>query len=151
MFCIVWGYCFLSEDPTTPLSHNPIVAARPLHPSILDSLLSDCIDQVLGDLIGGRAREALYDYMERNYAVAREDIPENLGKFVALTEEICGRGSRTIARCIMRRLWQRLGWAFVDMADFTFSDFMELTRARMARESLEKAKDALTSESLSRQ
>ncbi|MGD0176465.1 MAG: hypothetical protein ABSC50_06545 [Candidatus Bathyarchaeia archaeon] len=102
-------------------------------------MLSDCIDQVLSDLVGGKAKEAFYDYMERNYAVAREDIPRNFGKFYTLTEEVCGKGSRTIARCIMKRLWQRLGWTFEDMPDFMFSDFLETTRARIARELVEKA------------
>lgn len=115
-------------------------------------MLSDCIDQVLSELIGNKAKEALYDYMERNYAVAREDIPRNFGKFFTLTEEICGKGGKTIARFIMKRLWQRLGWAFADMPDFTFSEFLDATRARITKEAIEKGKASLTtSENLSRE
>ncbi len=140
-FKIIRGHCSLPEDPPVQLSHNPVISgSKSLQTtSTLDSLLSDCIDQVLSDLVGGKAKEAFYDYMERNYAVAREDIPRNFGKFYSLTEEVCGKGSRTIARCIMKRLWERLGWTFVDMPDFMFSDFLETTRARIARELVEKA------------
>lgn len=140
-FNIIRGHCSLPEDPSVQLSHNPLISgSKSLQAtSTLDSLLSDCIDQVLSDLVGGKAKEAFYDYMERNYAVAREDIPRNFGKFYTLTEEVCGKGSRTIARCIMKRLWQRLGWTFEDMPDFMFSDFLETTRARIARELVEKA------------
>lgn len=141
------GHYSLPEDSPVQLTHNPLISSsESLHAtSTLDSLVSDCIDQVLSDLVGAKAKEAFYDYMERNYAVAREDIPRNFEKFYTLTEEVCGKGSRTIARCIMKRLWQRLGWAFVDMPDFKFSDFLETTRARIARGAVGKGKAGLTS------
>lgn len=146
-------YCSLPKYPLIEVSRDPLTSSsRPLYASTtLDSLLSDCIDQVLSELVGCKAKEALYDYMERNYAVAREDIPRNFSKFFTLTEEVCGKGSKTIARCVMKRLWQRLGWAFVDMPDSTFSVLLEITQARVAREVIEKAKASLTSEGLLRQ
>jgi hypothetical protein len=132
--------CFMPGDPTTQLTRNPIVSRMGTPSATLDSLLSDCIDQVLSDLIGNKAKEALYDYMERNYALSREGIPRDFGKFFALTEEICGSASKTIARCIMRRLWERLGWS--DMPDFVLSDFLDATRARMAKEAIERQRPA---------
>ena len=118
----------------------------------VEALLGDCIDHVLSEVLGIKAKEAIYDYMERNYAVAREGIPTNMSNFFTLTQETLGSGSRTIARCIVRRMWEELGWAFPDTPDLEFWDYLETARARMARETVGITKVSLTtSKSLSSQ
>jgi hypothetical protein len=109
----------------------------------LESLLGESIDHVLGDLLGRKAREAIYDYMGRHYSVFREDIPRNTEKFFAVTEAIFGKGSKTIAKCVTKRLWELLGWKFVEIQGFEFSDYMEAAKARNARELVEKAKASM--------
>lgn len=111
-----------------------------LNAKTLDSLLADSMDQVLGELLGKKAKEAIYDCLERNYLVARDDIPKDIEKFFSLTEEVFGKGSKTIARCIMKRLWEQLGWKFTDVPGFEFSDYLEAARGRIAREVLDKAR-----------
>jgi hypothetical protein len=140
------------EQETYRLQGNPLneptargpVAEDSVTPGLsaktLDSLLGDSMDQVLDELLGRKAKEAIYDYLERNYLVARDDIPKNIEKFLSLAQEVFGKGSRTIARCIMKRLWEQLGWKFVDVPGFDFSDYLEAARARIAREVLEKAR-----------
>ncbi len=135
-----------NRNPITSGSAPPYTNTR-----TVDSLFSDCLDQVLTDILGRRAKEAIYDYMERNYAVAREDIPKKIENFFMLTEELFGKGSKTIARCIMTRLWRQLGWKFIEIPGFEFPDYLEVARARIAREVVEKAKVTFTSETLSRQ
>ncbi len=131
----------LRQGPDSLVTGDSV--ARYLNPKTLDGLLVDSIDQVLSDVLGRKAKEAIYDYMERNYQVAREDIPRNIENFFALMEEVFGRGSKTIARCIMKQLWQQLGWKFTDIPGFEFSDYLEAARARIAREVVEKAKTGL--------
>jgi hypothetical protein len=110
----------------------------------IEALLGDCIDHVLCEVLGIKVKEAIYDYMERNYAVAKKDIPTNMGKFFTLTEEALGSGSRTLARCIVKRMWQQLGWTFTDMPGLEFWDYLEIARARMAREAAGITKVGLT-------
>ena len=117
----------------------------------IEALLGDCIDHVLREVLGNKAKEAIYDYMERNYAVAREDIPTNMGNFFTLTEEAFGTGSKTIARCIVKRIWQELGWTFTDVPGLEFWDYLEIVQSRMAREVVGIKKVSLTSGSLSSQ
>jgi len=112
-------------------------------PRTLDSLLGESIDQVLDDLLGRKAKEAVYDYLERNCSLARDDIPQNTEKFFNLTEETFGKGSMTIAHCISERLWGKLGWEFEDIHGFEFSDYLEMARARVGREVVEKAKASM--------
>jgi hypothetical protein len=112
----------------------------------IEALLGSCIDHVLIEVLGNKARESIYDYIERNYGVPREDIPTNMSKFFALTGEAFGSGSRTIARCIVKRMWQEMGWAFTDTPGLEFWDYMEIARARMAKEAVEIAKISLTTD-----
>jgi len=110
----------------------------------IEALLGDCINHVLSEVLGSKARESIYDYIERNYGVAREDIPTNMSKFFELTGEAFGSGSRTIARCIVKRMWQELGWAFNETPGLEFWDYLEIARARMAREVVGITKVSLT-------
>lgn len=115
---------------------------RILDRKTLDDLVSNSIDQVLGDVLGRKAKEAIYDYMERNYSTAREDLPKKIQNFITLMEEVCGTGSRTITRCILRRVWQQLGWEFAPMPGFEFQDYLDLARARISRELVQNARVA---------
>lgn len=107
----------------------------------LNDLLLESIDEVLDNLLRRKARDAIYDYLARNYSVAREEVPGNMDKFFMLTEEAFGKGSRTIAKCIVKRLFEKLGWKFEEIHGFDFYDYLEFARARMARELVQKAKD----------
>jgi hypothetical protein len=106
----------------------------------LDDLLLESIDEVLDNLLRRKAREAIYQYLARTYSVARDDVPGNMDKFFQLTEEAFGKGSRTIAKCIVKRLFEKLGWKFEEIHGFDFYDYLEFARVRMARELVQKAK-----------
>jgi hypothetical protein len=106
----------------------------------LNDLLLESIDDVLDNLLRRKTREAIYDYLARNYSVARDEIPGNMDKFFQLTEEAFGKGNRTIARCIVKRLFEKLEWKFENIQGFDFYDYLEFARARMARELVQKAK-----------
>ena len=106
----------------------------------LNDLLLESIDEVLDNLLRRKAREAIYQYLARTYSLARDDVPGNMDKFFQLTEEAFGKGSRTIAKCIVKRLFEKLGWKFEEIHGFDFYDYLEFARARMARELVQKAK-----------
>ena len=106
----------------------------------LNDLLLESIDEVLDNLLRRKTREAIYQYLARTYSVARDDVPGNMDKFFQLTEEAFGKGSRTIAKCIVKRLFEKLGWKFEEIHGFDFYDYLEFARARMARELVQKAK-----------
>ena len=106
----------------------------------LNDLLLESIDEVLDNLLRRKTREAIYQYLARTYSVARDDVPGNMDKFFQLTEEAFGKGSRTIAKCIVKRLFEKLGWKFEEIHGFDFYDYLEFARTRMARELVQKAK-----------
>ena len=112
-------------------------------PNALTNLLSDSIDEALTDLLGSRAREAIYDYMERNYSVARNEIPERLDDLFKLFEGYFGvKSKNVIGRVIARNVYSKLDWEFESIPNFEFGDYLEIIRTRVAKEALGSASAA---------
>ena len=110
----------------------------------LDDLLVVCIDEGLFDLVGSRAREAIYDYLERHHSLSRSEVPKHLNIFLDLLEETFGRGSKVIGKAIIKRLYEKLEWKFESNPDFEFMDYLEAVRAKVARVLLDHAKKGST-------
>jgi hypothetical protein len=134
------------DETQAEVSPETASLRRVVSPKTLDALLSESIDQVLADVLGRKAREAIYDYIERNYSIAREDLPKNVETFLTVTQDLFGRGSETIARCLVKRVWERLGWNFKNIPGFEFSDYIEAARARIARELVQNSRSAIHKE-----
>lgn len=120
----------------------PEAPVRYLESYTLEDLLVESIDEVLRDLLGTKVREAIYDYLERNYQIARDLIPRNLVTFFTVLDQICGKSSRIIGKAIASRLFAKLGWKFTEVKGFEFVDYLEAAKARIARELIERAKSA---------
>lgn len=73
-----------------------------------DRLLLQSLDGVLDDLLGKRVRETFYDYMERNFYLGRDDIPQHLGDFLLVLERTFGKSGKTIERTLAKRLCSKL-------------------------------------------
>lgn len=121
----------LTTDSRNPAS---VCAAKLPYATSLDALLLECVDEALTDLLGTRAREAVYDHLERNLFLSRTEIPVRLDDFFTLLDETFGKGGKTIGRYIARKLYAKLDWEFVDVATFEFGDYLEMVKARIARE-----------------
>lgn len=115
-------------------------------PGAFTKLLSDSIGEVLTDLLGTRAREAVFDYMERNYSIARHEIPEHLNQFFMLFERNFGTKSKSvIGRAIAKKVHLKLDWQFEPVPNFEFADYIENIRTRIARETFNPARQKATS------
>ncbi len=87
-----------------------------------DGLFLEVIDQTLTDLLGARVREALWDYLARKMLLAKSDIPANADKLSTVLVGIFGKGSKTIERCVIKKLYTNLQREFVDPPIFNFQD-----------------------------
>ncbi len=70
-------------------------------------LLLESIDQGLVDLLGRRARDAIYDHLERKCFMAREEIPQRLGEFCNVLRFNFGKQSRGLSRSAFTLGWKR--------------------------------------------
>jgi len=90
-----------------------------------DLILTESIDQTLGDLLGSRAKEAVYDHLERRCYMARDEIPRRIVEFCGVLETNFGKGGRTIERMIAKRFYGKLDKAFVEQPGYTLADYVE--------------------------
>jgi hypothetical protein len=116
------------------------VRARDNPAKSVDELLLQCVDEILVELLGRRAKEAVYDHLERNQSLARSDIPRHVNKFLELLDETFGRSGRTICKSIIRRMYEKLDWKFYEIPDYEFMDYLDAIRARIAKVLIERAK-----------
>jgi hypothetical protein len=105
-----------------------------VHSGGLEGLLLDSIEETLADLLGPRAKEAIFDYLERTYLIGRNEITKSLGDFFCVLDETFGRGSRTIGKAIAKRLYSKLNWEFVDCAGYDLTDYLSNIKSRLDRE-----------------
>ena len=70
----------------------------------IDHLLVESTDEALTGLLGARACEAVFEHLERNFLLTREEIPNRLADFFGLMNETFGKGGKTIARVIEKAL-----------------------------------------------
>lgn len=100
----------------------------------LDLLVLESIDETLTDLLGRKSREAVYDYLERNCLLGRIEVPRRLDEFFRLMDDTFGKGSKTIAKVIARKLYAKLGWEFVEIPSYELEDYIELLKTRIEKE-----------------
>jgi hypothetical protein len=95
---------------------------------------------VLTDLLGTRAREAIFDYMERNHSTSRTEIADHLNEFFWLLENLFGvTGRRVVARAIAKKMYSKLDWEFCTVAHFEFAQYLQAMRNRLANDILQKS------------
>ena len=110
-------------------------------PKALTNLLSDSISEALTDILGSRAREAVYDYMEREHSVGRNEIPEHLDSFFTLFEDTFGvEGKKVIGRMIAEKVYAKLDWQFESLPNLEFVDYLERIKTKINSEASEQVR-----------
>ncbi len=135
---------FGPEGPLLASNETPIELPRAYSgPNAFRKLLSDSIGEALTDLVGTRAREAVYDYMERNHSIARSEIPDHIDELFTLFERNFGVASKkVIGRVIAKKVYSKLDWEFHPIPNFQFTDYLERIKTELAKEVFERAKSA---------
>ena len=111
-----------------------LTGASQVQTGTIDRLLVESLDEALTGLLGIRAREAIFEHLERNCLLTREEIPNRLADFFGLMNETFGKGGKTIARVIAKTLYSKLGWEFVEVPSYEFEDYLRVARDRLKRE-----------------
>jgi hypothetical protein len=99
-------------------------------------LLLEAIDQELIDLLGRRAKEAIYDHLERKCYMARDEIPQRLSEFSEIFHANFGKAGTTIERTIVRRFYSKLEKRFIDYPGYGLVDYVEKASSQPAQRSV---------------
>lgn len=73
-----------------------------------NKILLNAIDQGMNRILGEAAAQSIYFYLQRDEHLRREDIPNNLEKFLFTLERIFSVGALVIEKAIMENLYLRL-------------------------------------------
>jgi hypothetical protein len=107
-----------------------------------DQLLLGCIDAVLTDLLGGKVREAIYDYLERQFSLAKEEIPDHLDELSEILATTFGKSAATLERRIAARLYDALGLEFANVPNLGLNEHFALVRSIIERKEKETVSHA---------
>ncbi len=100
--------------------------------TLKDNLLLESIDEALTDLVGRRAKEAVFDCLERNRSISRDEVPKRLEDLCSLLQDTFGRGSMIIGKVIAKRFYAKLRCEFVEIDGFGLRDYVKRTRMMLA-------------------
>jgi len=110
--------------------------------SKFDYLLLESIDQAIADLLGRRARDTIYDHLATHYRYGREEIPDKMTEFHKFLQDMFGSGAKTLGRTIIRRMFDKLGYEYVNVPGFEFFDYLEALKSRASGDEASRERPA---------
>jgi hypothetical protein len=93
-------------------------------------LLLDAVDAALSSF-GDSSKQAIYFYLERNFTVKKQEIPNKVEEFANAIEEMFGYGAKILEIEIMKHLYVKIGSSFEyfpEKEDLLFVDYIDAAR-----------------------
>lgn len=92
--------------------------------------LLEAVDAALS-LMGDSSKRAIYLYLEKNYTIKKQDIPNRIEEFANAIEKIFGDGAKILEIEIMKHLFVKIGSAFEyfpQKNDLLFVEYVDAAR-----------------------
>jgi hypothetical protein len=70
--------------------------------------LLEAVDEGLS-LVGKSAKQIIYFYLEKNFNITRDDVPQRVEEFANALEKMFGSGAKIIEIQIMKKLYKKIG------------------------------------------
>ncbi len=96
-------------------------------------LLLEAVDETLSSL-GDSSKRAIYFYLERNFSIKKQDIPDRIEEFTEAIEKLFGNGAKILEIQIMKHLYENLGRDFEYFSennDLLFTDYANVVRTHV--------------------
>jgi hypothetical protein len=97
----------------------------------ISAILADSIEEVLGSLLGDRAKQAIFSCLARE-GLQRHQIPEDLSRFEVFLEDNFGRAGGVIERQIAKRFYRGLGLDMVEVPHLALTDYVDIAFRRLS-------------------
>lgn len=94
----------------------------------LDDLLLDMVDETVKNVFREPGAKAIYNYIENECHLRREEIAEKPEVFSADLRRLLGSGSQMIEKMILKNLYRRLELKFTVKEGYGFSDYIKELR-----------------------
>lgn len=90
----------------------------------LDERLLKVIDAELKQIFGEVATSIIYNHLEKNYSLKREEIPEKLEVFARGLEEFLSSGAQVVERIILKKIYSSFGFQCQVKKGYQFVDYI---------------------------
>ena len=98
----------------------------------LDDLLLSAVDETLKPVFREEGTKVIYDYLENNSHLKREEIAERPEIFSAGLETLMLSAAPVIEKFILKNLYCKLGLRFREKEGYEFSDYIKQFTQRSA-------------------
>ena len=98
-------------------------------------LLLEAVDAALS-LLGDSSKQAIYFYLEQNFTLKKQDIPNKIEEFTRAIEEIFGHGAKILEIEIIKHLYVKVGSDFEyfpEKDDLLFVEYIDAARMHALR------------------
>jgi hypothetical protein len=107
-------------------------------PKAFDAVVEESIDTVLTQLLGKIVTDAIYDYIERNYSLTKDELTQNSDKLFLVLGTLFGdKGRRVVSRYMAKHLFRNLDLRFEPVEGFEFLNYVEKARSQLEAKELE--------------
>jgi len=97
-----------------------------------EKILIDAVDEGLL-MLGESGRDLVYFRLRHSYALSKENVPDHPEIFVECLGKIFGSGSKAIEKAIIKSLYRKLGWQYVEKKNFDFLECLNEVKARLRK------------------
>ena len=95
-----------------------------------NSFFAETVDETLKQVFKEEGTRVIYDYLENNSHLKREEIAEKTKVFSAGLEKLLSTAAPMIEKLILKNLHSKLGLKFVEKKGYRFTDYVEELRKR---------------------
>jgi len=96
----------------------------------LDDLLLSVVDETMRQVFREAGIKVIYDFLENNSHLKREEIAEKPEVFSAGLERLMVSAAQMIENLILKNLYCKLGLEFAEKKGYEFSDYIKELRKR---------------------
>ena len=97
----------------------------------LDKLLIKCVDGALKEIFGEAGARIIYDYLQDNHSLKREEIPKRLEDFERGLEKILSSGAWVMERVALKNLYSDFGLEYRNKVNCTFVDHVAQLKTQL--------------------
>jgi hypothetical protein len=97
--------------------------------SSLNSMVYQCVDKTLTDLLGCQVKETMFDYLERERGLPSTEMLMRPNELSELLELALGKTGAMVERILVENLYLKLGWKCPNsVPKASLVDFIKLTK-----------------------
>lgn len=98
----------------------------------LNKVIVNTVDEELKKIFGKTATLVIYGYLEDNFSLKREKIPEKIDLFSQGLEKFFGSGAYMLEKSILTDLYSSFGFNFEENKGYTFVDYVTELKNRLS-------------------